>query len=98
MNKDKSKGTVKVKSKTGNRVTKTKTKISNFKGTDDYKITKQKQTKKTKGVRGSKSTQKNSGGSIGGVVDGFKDPRLDNKGNWKDENSPSYPSSYKRKK
>ena len=95
MNKGKSKGTVKVKStKTGGRVTKTKTKISNFKGTDDYKITKQKQTKKIKGVRGSKSTQKNSGGSIGGVESGFKDPRLNNKGDWKDKNSPGYPSSY----
>ena len=75
MNKDQSRGTVKVKSKTGGRVTKTKTKISNYGGTDDYKITKQKQTKKT--AKGKViSRKKNTGGSISGVESGFKDPRL----------------------
>ena len=93
MNKDQSRGTVKVKSKKGDRVTKTKTKISNYKGTDDYKITKQKQTKKT--VKGKViSRKKSSSGSIGGVESGFKDPRLNKKGEFKDRSDASYPSSY----
>ncbi len=99
MNKDKGRATVKVKSTDGNVVTKTKTKVSNYRGTDDYKITKQKQTKKTKGVRGSKVTNKMNR-SIPGVESGFQDPRLDSKGNWKNENYretiPSYAKAEKR--
>mgnify|MGYP003134834303 CR=1 FL=1 len=91
MNKGQSRGTVKVKSKTGGKVTKTKTKISNYGGTDDYKITKQKQTKKT--VKGKViSRKKNTGGSISGVESGFQDPRLNRKGEWKDRSA--WPSSY----
>jgi len=104
MNKDKSKGTVKVKSskeyypgKGGTVKTKTKSKISNRKGTDDYKITSQKQTTKVKGVRGSKSTKKNTGGSIANVESGFKDPRLTKDGKFMTNvNHKLYPSSYRK--
>jgi hypothetical protein len=104
MNKDKSKGTVKVKSskeyypgKGGTVKTKTKSKISNRKGTDDYKITSQKQTTKVKGVRGSKSTKKNTGGSIANVESGFKDPRLTKDGKFMTyRNHKLYPESYKK--
>jgi len=99
MNKDKSKGTVKVKTtknkNVGDLVIKTKSKISNFKGKDDYKITSQKQTRKVKGMRGTKSTKKNTGGSINGVESGFKDPRINQKtGEWKDRSE--FPSSYNK--
>tara|TARA_R110002096_G_scaffold124844_1_gene269733 strand:- start:9 stop:605 length:597 start_codon:yes stop_codon:yes gene_type:complete len=102
MNKDKSKGTVKVKTtKTnnilGDRKIKTKSKISNFKGTDDYKVTSQKQTRKVKGVRGSKTTKKNTGGSIKGVESGFSDPRLHKSGEFMTHvNHKLYPSSYRK--
>ena len=104
MNKDKSKGTVKVKSskeyypgKGGTVKTKTKSKISNYKGTDDYKVTEQKQTRRVEGVRGSKSTKKNTAGSIANVDSGFKDPRLHKSGEFMtNRNHKLYPSSYRK--
>tara|TARA_R110002074_G_C12276581_1_gene642704 strand:+ start:160 stop:720 length:561 start_codon:yes stop_codon:yes gene_type:complete len=76
--------------------TKTKTKLSNRKGEDDYKITSQKQKTKITGSK-YKSKKVNTAGSISGVDDNFQDPRINQEtGEWKQK--IQYPSSYKKAK
>ena len=84
-----------------------KSKYSNYKGTDDYKI--QSQSVKTKGAFG-RSKKKNTAGGVGNIDalkdnrhEGFKDPRQSYTkspydGEWKPENERNIPSYNKKRK